>query len=751
MMHSRSSHNFVRIFITILFFGIFSVACTTSQTSSIDDEMLSETEFSEDSSADGNVADASSDMGAEEDFDFSDSSGDSSAQSNEIANNAGDEELELDFDDFSEEGGAQASTQSDDFSEDFADELELDELKAEDVVQTEEPPPPAAEPEFSELDLEDTVASTPTPDELSFDEDSFAQESAPSPSNKLTEITDIRYLANQAGGTVVVDATGALNFESRFNPQNGQYVIEVNNATLPEKLKRPFLMKDFTGSFGSINAYQTPGEGNVRIVVQLKPGYSDEPTVQAEGNSLVVVPPAMTATSLQASQSGGGLDAVAAQKTAAGPLGARTLEEFLMNNHKFYGKPLSLQVRDADIRDVISFISEDSGSNIVMSDQVSGRISLKLRKIPWDQALVSVMRSKNLGYTRQGNVIRISTMKELQDESNYAREMLKAQTEYAPVKAKVIPVNYANVETLQTQVKEFMSKEGRVVVDARSNSILLTDREDILDKVGKIITALDVEPNQVLIEGKIVEASEDFSTTVGVRWSASGSPITLAQTGGALGTPLELRPNMVFGNNGDAVLPNTVGLRLGALDFLGDLEAALSLAESDQTAKIISSPRVLAMNREKAEIGQVGEVISIVTIQNGVVGNATITENRLPVTLKLTVIPQITSDGSVIMDMDVIRQFAGAEVNPTTRSRPINSRTAKTKVLVKNGETAVIGGIYQVDEGQSETGVPLLKDIPVLGWLFKQRQTTKLKNELLIFLTPKIQAASDRVQRAASL
>ncbi len=732
----------MRFQIKILFLPVLvgiglGVGCTTSQTNSLDDEMLSEIEVTDEAFGEPaqNAGDVSLDL---EEFDFSQV---------EPQQPIADEASDLGFDEFEFDESATASNDIESFSEDeLAEELELDELSADEVVQTPEPPAFSDKPQqVDELDLADSFEE-PVVDEFTM------EEASPTPTvSGSVEITDIRYLANQAGGTVVVDADKTLNYETRFNAQNGQYIIEIQNAVLPERLKRPFLMKDFSGSFGSINAYQTPGDITVRIVVQLKPGFNEEPALRMEGTSLVVVPPSFSAENFAAVQDNSAPSPP--QGSSSAPLGAGTLEEFLMSNQKFEGRPISLQVRDADVRDVISFISEESGANIVMSDQVDGKISMKLRRVPWDQALVSVMRAKNLGYIRHGNVLRISTMGELRAEAQHARDFLIAQKELAPIKVKVIPVNYANVDSLENQVKEFLSKEGKVVVDARSNSILITDREDILDKVTKLIAALDIQPNQVLIEGKIVEASEDFTSSLGIRWGATGSPITLSQTGGALGTPLELSPRLNFAQGGSP-LPNFVELTFGKLDFLGDLNAALHLAESDRTAKLISSPRIVVMNRDRAEIGQSSEVISLVTIPSGGSGSGSFflnqTENRIPVQLKLAVTPQITSDGSVIMDIDVLRQFAGPVVAQTTQSRPVNSRTAKTRVLVRNGETSVIGGIYQTDETQSDIGVPVLKDIPILGWLFKSREKEKIKNELLIFLTPRIMV-NGQDTRAASL
>jgi type IV pilus assembly protein PilQ len=184
-------------------------------------------------------------------------------------------------------------------------------------------------------------------------------------------------------------------------------------------------------------------------------------------------------------------------------------------------------------------------------------------------------------------------------------------------------------------------------------------------------------------------------------------------------------------------------LQLGTLDFLGNLDATLSLAQADSLVKIISSPRVVTVNKEKSEISQKSEVITIQTIVDA--QNVRTTKvDRTPVELKLEVTPQITAEGSVLLEVNILRQFAGAEIDGTSHARPINSRAAKTKVLVPSGQTAVIGGIYQSDETESENGVPGLKEIPVLGWLFKQKFRERLKNELLLFLTPRILNAKDQ-------
>lgn len=646
------------------------------------------------------------------------------------------------------------------FGEEFG-EFEENEVAAAENEGEEAFDEQGAEDEFAAEEQQSPNQEEPQPQEemLTDLEELPPQEEVPpqveqptSPSNKVMAI---HYLASKNGGTVEIKTSLPADYSVRPNASANQYVIEIQNAILPDSLKRPYIMKDFESAIGSINAYQNPGGTTARIVVQMKgPG---EPVVSQEGNTLLVLPPdapqvQMAASSAAPKEGATPPDGDAASydvKSASKDekiLGARTLDEFLMGGGRFYGTPISIETKDADVRDVISFIGEHSGVNLVISDDVEGKVTLKLRQVPWDQALVIVMRSRGLGYTRQGNVLRITKLSTLQAEAQAAKQIVDSQQTLSPLKVKVMPVSFANVADLEKQVKPFLTTtRGQVVSDARTSSLIITDTADVLMRVERLVKELDIPPAQVMIEGKIVEAGETFSRQVGVNWSLSGSPVTLAENGGVRGTPLRLQsdfgvvslnPTQLGAQNG------SFGLRIGRMDFLGNLNAALSLAQADSLVRIISSPRIVTINKEKAEISQKGETISVTSTVSGETITPMVT--RTPVELKLDVTPQITSEGSVMLDVNVLRQFAGGIVDPNSQARPVNSRSAKTKVLVANGQTAVIGGIYQSDETESETGVPVLKDVPVLGWLFKQKSQQKDKNELLIFLTPRILNAKDQ-------
>jgi type IV pilus assembly protein PilQ len=519
------------------------------------------------------------------------------------------------------------------------------------------------------------------------------------------------------------------------NEDNHQFVIEIQNAVLPAKLKRSLNTKDMSGGIGAIDAYQNKGSTTARIVVQLREGAS-EPTVNLEGNSLLVSEGAIASRASVAENGGAeGGEGAASSVPQSQILSSTSLQDFLSGNMQFYGKKISLETSDMDVRDVFKLIAEESGVNLVLAEDVKGTISLKLRQVPWDQALVMVMKAKKLGYTRSGNVIRIASMTDIRAEEDDALKMATAKKATDPLKVRLIPISYAKIDELKTQVAPFLSERGKVVGDVRTSSLVVSDVAENIDRVVKLVQAIDVPPPQVLIEGKIVEATDDFERALGVNWSAAGQPVVLGSSGhGPITTTmqsLQVSPALHSPQTG------TLVFQLGTLDVLGSLTATLGLFESQGIAKVLSSPRILTLQNEAAEISETTEMP---IIQSNLIQGSGSTTNVTfkPIKLKLGVTPQITNDGAVIMSVDVLREFAGAVVDQTSQAFPVNSRSAKSKVLVKNGQTAVIGGIYISDMSQNDTRIPWLGDIPVLGWLFKSTDVKNNKSELIVFLTPRI-------------
>lgn len=670
------------------------------------------------------------------------------------------------FADFENENAAQdqaAAAVNNDQDLSIEDELDAANEGAPAIAQQEKPAPPVEDP-FAEPEIAEQAAPVPAPvpepelipepqvveTEPPAPEPVFEPEPAAPPVQASSgpapvKITDLKFKSNDNGGTVVVQANKPLTYSTRSNPDLHQFIIEVENAILPDKLKRSLNTKDIKGAVGAIDAYQNPGSTTARFVIQMRDGMG-EPMVQPEGNSLLII---------AGGSSGGGsssqqvADADTEQSTnAAGEdfgegnnriLPSASLTEFLVGNTRFYGKKISIETSNMDIRDALNFITDESGVNMVIAEEVRGNISLKLRQVPWDQALVMIMRTKKLGYTRQGNVLRIAPLVDLKTEEEDATKMALARRNVEPLKVRMFPVSYAKVDELEKKIKDFLGERGKVVGDTRTNALVVTDIEENLERAAKLIKSLDVQPAQVLIEGKIVEATESFTRKVGVSWGATGVPMSLGN--GARG-PVNMTPSFSVNPGAGTGGQFNFGLNVGTLDIFGNITAALALSETESQVKVISSPRILAMSNEQADINQTTEVpVRQVTVN----GNTTQeTFQFKPLALKLAVTPQVTADGSVIMKVGVMRQFKGADQGSgTSVSFPVNSREANTRVLVKNGQTAVIGGIYQSDATDGDVGVPWFRELPVLGHLFKTNSVDKQKLELLIFLTPRIMGQVD--------
>lgn len=596
------------------------------------------------------------------------------------------------------------------------------------ISETESVPPP--------IIAEEPAAVEETPVE------SAPQEAPPAESIATVNIQNIRYKANDNGGTVVVESNGVLSYETRLNPATNQFVVEIPNSKLPNRLKRPFNTRDMPGSIGAINAYQNKGSTTTRVVVQLRPG-ANEPVVQAEGNMLLIIGGASSNMKMASNESSQGTSEQAIpMDNESKILSSSSLEEFLAGNIQFYGKKISLETSDMDIREAIRFISDESGVNLVLSEEVKGTVSIKLRQVPWDQALVVLMKSKKLGYTRAGNVLRIAPITDIKAEEDESLKLAAAKLATLPLKVRMIPISYAKIDDLSTQIKPFLSERGKIIGDNRTSSLVVSDIEENLERVGKLIASIDIPPNQVLIEGKVVEATDSFSKNIGLNWSGTGSEFG-TKIGGQGGR--EVRGRTGFSSTpGFSGSPSfNLNFSLGTLDILGDLTAQLSLFEQQRMAKVLSSPRIVTLHNEPAVIQQTTEIPIVSSTPSAGGAGPVTTVSFKPVSLKLSVTPQITNDGAVIMAVDVNRDFLSGDSIGNTGARPVASRSAKTKVLVRNGQTAVIGGIYQSDQTKTDTKVPWVGDIPILGWLFKSQGKSEDRNELLIFLTPRILGQAD--------
>jgi len=420
----------------------------------------------------------------------------------------------------------------------------------------------------------------------------------------------------------------------------------------------------------------------------------------------------------------------------------------------YTGERLTLNFQDIETRAVLQLLADASGQNIVVSDSVSGNVTLRLQNVPWDQALDIVLRTKGLDKRKQDNVIIVAPQAELAAREKADLAARKDVQELAPLRSEYLQVNYAKAKDMEALIKSqnnsLLSPRGSVTVDERTNTLLLQDTSDRLADVRRLVATLDIPVRQVLIESRIVIVSNDFKRELGAifgftGWHANGS--TLYNTAGTAaginnnsGTPPAGSAFTVppAANRYNVNLPvgNPAGsIALGVLgsNFVVDLE--LSAAQAETQANIISSPRVVTANQKEATIEQ---GVEIPYQQSASSGATTIQFKKAVLSLKVT--PQITPDNRIIMDLDVRDDSVGNVVVASggVNVPSINTREIATQVLVNDGQTVVLGGILETTQREDDTKVPYLGDIPFLGHLFKNTSHQDNKDELMIFITPKI-------------
>jgi type IV pilus assembly protein PilQ len=429
---------------------------------------------------------------------------------------------------------------------------------------------------------------------------------------------------------------------------------------------------------------------------------------------------------------------------------------------QFTGHPISLDFKDGDLQDIFRLFADISGLNIVVNPGVTGKVTLKLNEVPWDQALDLILKANNLGYTLENNVIRIAPLSALQREEQERRKLAEERALAGDLQVWSKRLSYAKATDLEPTVKKVaLSARGTITLDSRTNTMIITDLPVNIERAKDLITDLDRATSQVEIEARIVVTSRNFTRDLGIQWGflnrqtpqfnnttnlAFPNAIVLngqgvPSTGGidATGFPLGLNSNAGIGaaGRGYAVnLPATafnsgIGISLGNILGSFNLDLALTALERQGRGRLLSTPKVTTQNNQSAEIKQ-GVQIPIQTVANNTV---TVSFKDAVLTLKVT--PQITEAGTVILTVEVENNSADF-ANLVNGIPPINTQSAKTQVLVRDGATAVIGGIYQSNEQTSQGRTPFLANLPVLGTLFRNRFITNTNNELLLFITPRI-------------
>ncbi len=538
-----------------------------------------------------------------------------------------------------------------------------------------------------------------------------------------------------AGRVIVTLPNNQVGVDIR---QQGQtLVVEFMKTTLPEGLRRRLDVTDFGTPIKTVTSTQSGDR--VRMVIEPQ-GQWIHSAYQSDNQFVVEVKPVK-------------LDAA---KLTPGP--------------GFSGEKLSLNFQNIEVRSLLQVIADFTSFNIITSDSVSGAVTLRLQDVPWDQALDIIMQAKGLGVRKTGNVLWIAPKDEINAKEKLDLEAAAALQGLEPLRTQSFQLNYTKAAEVADQLTatgtgtggggaaggRLLSARGSVISEARTNQLFVTDIASVLERVQELIGKLDVPARQVLIEARIVEASDTFGKSLGVK--LGGSDLR-AQMGGDGGYALGSGNRIAFGSSyGNAVASSGAG---GTVDLSGNmvnlpaigqggydpatfalsifssaanrfLNLELSALEADGKGKVVSSPRVVTADQIKALIEQGTELPYQVASSSGATSIAFRKAN-----LKLEVTPQITPEGNIILSLDVNKDTVGQS---TAAGFAINTKHIQTQVLVENGGTVVIGGIFELTETDSETKVPVLGDLPGVGNLFKSRSRVSNKQEMLVFITPKVVA-----------
>lgn len=447
-------------------------------------------------------------------------------------------------------------------------------------------------------------------------------------------------------------------------------------------------------------------------------------------------------------QAGGAAGGFGGDNLSAGDLAILSRSN---QRQRYRGRRISIFFHKVEIHNLLRLFAEISGLNIITSNKVQGSVTLRLRNVPWDQALHLVLRTLKLGMEREGNIIRIAPLSEMRQEEQERSRLQQIKLLAQAQKIRLIPVNYATAQDMATQVRTVLSPRGKVNVDNRTNVLIVKDYVPFLIRAEGLVRSLDTQTPQVLIETRIVEANINFDQQFGIQWGGHllFSPLTGNGTGLQFPNPIGIRgsvPNTGGTNTGDFGTPNyiinfpaTVASGRGtALSFLfGSLTGAASLnmrlsaAESTGHVKVISAPKIITLHKMAASIQQ-GLQIPFTSASAAGTNVQFITAS-----LSLNVSPQVTTDGSIFLTMNITNNqpdfSRGGSAGPA-----ISTKTAQTKMLIKDGETMVIGGVYSRRTGTSQSRIPFLSQIPILGLLFKNYTYNDDRAELLIFVTPRI-------------
>lgn len=604
---------------------------------------------------------------------------------------------------------------------------------------------------------------------------------------------DFQNLLGEGLSRVVITGDRPLSYSTRF-PNDRQIVVALDNASLGTGLERRLDTSKFPSAVASVASYRSRSvSGEVKVVVDLAEAV--QPTFTEIDSALIIdfpIPASVAGASYDApvtSESymveedepevaeddalesvtgrerlisgGASLDPAAAAKrrhrSVFGSEDGMFLGE-INPAHQWRGRPINLNLVNANIHNVFRLLQAVSKVNIVASDEVSGTVTVQFHEVPWDQAFAAILQAKSLGAVEFGNVVRVADIETIRREREAAAAAKTAKIDSMPLGVLTQPLNYATAEDVMKQLDDMLSRRGSIAFDERTNALIIRDIDTNLQQMRELVRALDTQTPQVLIEARIVEASATFSRSLGIQWGGNlnFSPATGAPTGiffpntvglsggqtantvlpggtstvGGRSTNFTSMPNYVVDLPGSSTA-GSMGLSLGSITGLAQLDLRLTAGENNGSGRVVAAPSITTVTNRPAVIRDGARIPYETASLRGT------TIQFVEATLSLEVTPQITQDNNIFLDIAITKNQP--DFGATVRQFPsIQIKEAATTVMVGDGDTTVIGGVYTFEQAVSKSYLPGLGEIPVLGWLFKTVSRRTERKEMLVFITPSI-------------
>ena len=567
--------------------------------------------------------------------------------------------------------------------------------------------------------------------------------------------------------------------------EDKQIIVDFTNVNASERVSRPFDTSEFNGGVVFIKAYKKPKEEkDIRAAVQLRDNVRSV-LIRKPNKVILQIENRYGVFSQKKAEDGQSYkdkvaDIPSAMLAKLNVPKSEAIEDILDNiilsgKKKYIGKKITMNLKSVKPDEILKMLAETSGFNIIVTEEIKKMepISLSLNDIPWDQALDTVLEMNKLVAKKNGMILLVTSLEAATKEKEIEKKAKEALAEQEPFVTKIFPISYAKIDDLKTILQEYSSdgtssgqqqqgqqgaagaagarpgapgagapgvgvsqtvvtRKGKISTDSRTNSIIVKDTAEVIERMKKIIELLDTQTPQVLIESKIVEVSERYSKEIGLDQGITFGYDPFSSTASNSGS-------FAF-NSAPTSTTSVFGLSIARFNKLTKLDFQLKLMESESKGKVISSPKVITKNNIAANISQEEETYypDTTTAAGGTGSTSGTTWKSQSAKLELSVTPQVTNEGAISMEVQVKKDSLSPATQPGAPNDTVK-RTVKTQVLVDNGATVVVGGIYSYQQSENHSGIPFLKDIPLVGWLFRSKYNpSTIKKELIIFLTPRI-------------